>query len=136
MVRWRYTFSARMPQNPAETWQVGVDQGKVDLIRAKGHEQKYCRLTLVEATLADTRLIVRGWCRPGKDDCFIYVGRPSRDFRSASIEVPPPPRMVFLVFVLADGTIDDWAWRPQSGEDADLPEGIKGEDVIWRQNPN
>jgi hypothetical protein len=41
--------------------------------------------------------------------------------------------MFFVVFVLPDGTIDDWAWRPACKDNEELPEGITGE-VIWPKN--
>jgi hypothetical protein len=45
--------------------------------------------------------------------------------------------MLFLVFVLPDGTIDHWTWREQSKEDPGLPEGFAEGTVSWRrQNEN
>lgn len=47
------------------------------------------------------------------------------------IEIPAPPSMFFLVFVLPDGTIDFWNWRPVSQVDSEAPEGVEGE-LLWQ----
>jgi hypothetical protein len=88
------------------------------------------RLLLVAEVLLTPDAIVSGWGRPDRDDCFVYVGRPSRDYRRISIETTPPPNQLFLVFVLPDGTIDDWNWRIADAADPSKPEGMKGH-VIW-----
>jgi len=40
--------------------------------------------------------------------------------------------MIFLVFVLPDGTIDDWNWRKVDANHPDLPEGVNGR-LVWQQ---
>ena len=83
----------------------------------------------------DTVAICRGWNRQGKDDCFIYIGKPKEDYHklAPNICVPAPPGMVFLAFVLPSGNIDEWMWRPHAEGDISTPVGVDGE-LIWRPN--
>lgn len=131
--RWKIEFDARSPDNPdREIWKVGIAPNLLDTLQKQGHAVKQARILLVRDVLDDTREIYQGWSRPDTDDCFVYVGDPGHDYRGSTIEVPPPPRMVFLVFVLRDGTIDDWNWRPVKADDPTMPEGVNGR-RIWPQ---
>ncbi len=129
--RWKIEFEARLPSNPdQETWKVGIAPSLVETLQKQGHAVKQARILLVRDVLGDTRGIFQGWSRPDTDDCFVYAGNPEHDYRSLSIEVPPQPNMIFLVFVLRDGTIDDWNWRRRDPEDPTIPTGITGR-RIW-----
>ncbi len=134
MSRWFIAFSARKPDDPeGSKWEIGIQERRFRRLQEQGHTVPLGRILLVRDTLENTVSIIGGWSRPDKDDCFAYVGRPSRDFRGATIETPAPPGMLFVVFVLPDGEIEHWTWRRQSEGDPDVPEGM-GEKVIWRQN--
>lgn len=131
MSRWYIKCKAKDPADLLSgIWQVGVTQRKFDMLRTYGHEVKLARLALVEQVLLQPHLLIRGWSRPDKDDCFAYVGLPDKDFKSLTIETGPPPSCFFIAFVLADGTIDDWTWRPCDESDPKRPSGFNGE-VIW-----
>jgi len=135
--RWLYTFQAIDPKDSSKTWEVGIPEQLFRLLQNKGHEKAIARLVLVHEVLEGGTVELRGgWSRPGKEEgCYVYIGRPARDFKSLSIETPAPKNMAFLVFVLPDGSIDEWTWRLLSEEkgEEDSPEGIKG-DVIWPPN--
>jgi hypothetical protein len=138
--RWLLTFDARSPEDPEKkTWQVGVSEWLYQKHRSHGHDKYIARLILVEQVLQGGAIhLFEGWSREGKDeDCFVYVGNPGRDFKNLQIETPAPKNMLFLVFVLADGTIDDWNWRPRSQKRGKehLPADIDGR-LIWSLNPN
>ena len=131
--RWKIEFDARLPSDPdRQTWKVGIAAGLLQALQKHGHAVKQARILLVRDVLDDTREIFRGWSRPDTDECFVYAGQPDRDYRSPTIQVPPPKGMIFLVFVLPDGTIDDWNWRPLRTDDPTTPEGIEGS-KIWPQ---
>jgi hypothetical protein len=133
MSRWFYSWEARLPSKPdEETWSVGIHREKFQLLYSQNDTISLARLVCVGQTLEDTRVIVEGWSRPGKDDCFVYIGRPTRDYRRPTIETPAPPGMLFVVFVLPDGTIDYWRWRQQSEADPEVPQGIEGK-ILWRR---
>jgi hypothetical protein len=104
----------------------------LELLQEKGHIVKQARILLIDEVLRETWAIFQGWSRPGTDDCLVYVGNPGQDYRGPRIETPSPPGMVFLVFVLPDGTIDDWNWRKVTASDPDMPEGVIGR-KIWPQ---
>lgn len=136
--RWFYSCQAIDPNDPPDSfWEVGVSERLFRRLQNQGDARRLARLVLVEEVLVGgTDEIYAGWSRPGKEeDCFVYVGRPKSDYKSASIVTPPPKGMVFLVFVLRDGTIDEWTWRSLSeveGE-SNRPDGVKGK-VIWPKN--
>jgi len=133
-MRWKYKLHARNPRDlNGAKWTVGIDEGKITLLARKGHEAKLARIALVKDVLDDPDGIIGGWSRPDRGDCYVYFGTPNRDFRSTTIETPAPPEKMFLVFVLSDGTIDDWNWRLVDSNNPNLPEGLvrgEGEDGL------
>jgi hypothetical protein len=130
MSRWYLTFKAKDPRNLKGHWETGIHEADFKRIRLFGHASRVARIQLVQYVLEeDTQLIFRGWSRPDKEDCYVYAGRPDRDYRALNIETPPPPEMMFLVFVLPDGIIDDWNWRPSRVQKG-MPDGVNGE-LIW-----
>lgn len=136
MARWFFAIEAIDPTDVAQRWETGIQEQLYRRLQNSGHEKAIARLYLVNDVLSGgTTHIYRGWSRPGMDECFVYVGCPDRDFKSLSIETPPPKGMVFLVFVLKDGTINDWTWRPLAEDEEDRPQGVTGE-LIWSKNPS
>lgn len=133
MSRWLAQFEAQHPTDRTKTWTVGVAERKIKLLRANGHEVKLARAMLLGKVLSEPLVIGKGWCRFEKEDCLIYAGKTGIDYRSRTIEVPPPPGCFFLAFILPDGTIDDWAWRPASETNSDVPSDITG-DILWPTN--
>lgn len=134
--RWPVTFEAIDPGEPDHgMWEVGIAEWRLRLLRTRGHESKLAQLLLVRDILepGGTERIYEGWSRPDKDDCFVYVGRPVRNRKSLTIETPAPKNMLFLAFVLPDGTIDDWSWRPCSVDDPTSPSGVTGT-LLWPKN--
>ena len=136
MARWLLTFHAIDPAALDKRWKTGVPERLYRHIQNHGHEKAIARLRLVQEVLeGGTLSLFRGWSRPEKEDCFVYVGLPSRDFKSLTIDTPAPKQMGFLVFVLPDGTIDEWTWRPLDEEGGNQPIGVTGE-LIWSLNPS
>ncbi len=134
MARWLLTFEALDPNNLATFWEVGIPEWLYRLHQHKGNEKAIARIVLIDEVLGPrTVRLYRGWARSGKEDCFVYEGRPECDHKSLTIETPPPKEMVFLVFVLPDGTIDEWTWRPLKQGGGNQVDGIKG-DLIWSKN--
>ena len=131
MGRWYIEFDAVNPNSPDKKWKTGVLESLYRKIRNCGHEKAIARLLLVREVLDEGAVaIFSGWSRPDRDDCFVYLGHPDHDFKSLSIETPPPLKMGFLVFVLPDGTIDEWTWRSLHEEGDIRPNGVSGE-LIW-----
>lgn len=126
MGRWKIHFDTVDPRKVGETWSVGIRESDLDRLRRTNHECYLARIRCVDEVLNAPELVIEGWDRPDRDDCYVYVGRPSRDYRSLSIDVPAPRGQVFLVFVLPDGTIDSWGWRPVDALDPARPEDMKG----------
>jgi hypothetical protein len=131
MADWEISFKAIDPRFALGRWNTGVSGRLLRLLRQQGHDARLARLVLVREVLCESPLeIRRGWSRYAMEDCFVYVGMPNRDFRRLTIETPPPPGSVFLVFVLEDGTIDEWNWRALIDG---YPEGVDGA-VLWTPN--
>ena len=129
MGRWFYSFDACY--HDGSSWEIGISQKKFRLLQQKGDIVKLSRLALVESVVESPLRIVQGWGRPNTDNCFAYVGKPSADYRKPGIETPPPKNCLFVVFVLHDGMIDYWGWRPTSSDDSEMPDGIGGK-VLWQ----
>jgi hypothetical protein len=131
MLRWICEFDARSPRDPDHaTWKVGIQERYFRVLQRQGHLAALARIICVGQTFESTLAIIQGWGRPDKEDCHVYVGRPPADFRSATIQLPPPRDQLFVVFVLPDGTIDHWNWRPRQTAQEFVPEDMKG-DLIW-----
>ena len=109
--RWLLTYHAIDPNNLGGSWEVGVPENLYRKLQNNGHEKAMGRLFVVGDVLQGGTLQLRkGWSRPGKEDCFVYLGLPTRDFKSLTIRTPAPKGMVFLVFVGSDGTISAGAY--------------------------
>jgi|GEM_PF-4713508 hypothetical protein len=130
--QWKVSWDAMSQDGPPATWRVGIKESKLAFYRNRGHVTKLARVLLIPDVVASPLVIVKGWDRPEKNGCFVYVGKPNKDLRGgdASIEAGPPPGQFFLVFTLPDGTIDEWNWRPASQSDPLMPDGINGE-ILW-----
>ena len=129
--RWKIDFQCVDPRAPdGGTWTIGVDESLLKALQQQGHHVKQSRLLLVADVVSRPLAIFGGWSRPGTHDCFVYAGQPNRDYRGPQIEVPAPPKMLFLVFVVPGGTIDDWNWRPVTPDNPDHPLGVGGK-KLW-----
>ena len=135
MARWLIPFRAIDPKNVDGHWSVGVTAQHYRYIQHHGHEKQAARLLLVKEVLeGGTVNLYKGWCRPERENCFVYEGHPTRDYKSLTIDTPAKAGMVFLVFVLPDGEIDEWTWRFLTDDGGNRPDGITGE-LIWSANP-
>lgn len=133
MSRWTYSFVAQSPHGPEETWEIGISERDLKFLLQHGHTAKLARARLIEEVFEDPAKlvsIIQGWGRH-KDECIIYVTSPGHDYRSDRIETPPQHGRVFLIFVLPDGTIDDWCWRDEGSEGR--PDGVEG-NIVWPRN--
>lgn len=131
--RWVLTFEAVNPNDPDKTWRIGIPEWLYRVHQRKGHEAALAHILLIaEVIEGGSYQIFRGWSRPGKDEgCHMYVGYPSCDRPSLQIQLPPIPNHCFCVFVLPDGSIDNWTWRRAIAEgDDSRPQGVSGE-LIW-----
>lgn len=136
MGRWKFTFDAIDPKDVTKTWKIGITEDHYRRICNHGHEKAHARIILVDQVASSTIALYKGWNREGKhDDCYVYVGQPKYDYHKIAPEicVPAPPGKVFLLFVLADGTIDEWTWRQHADGDISTPLGVEGE-LLWQRN--
>ena len=124
MSRWIKEFNAKSPRGSADPWRTGIPYGRFQKMSDACDMVSLFRLRLVEEVLENPSSISQGWSRPNTEECYIYCGKPERDYRGRGIDLPAPKEMSFIVCVLPDGEIDYWGWRPD-GEN-DLPEGVQG----------
>lgn len=106
--------------------QVWLAQALIEKVSRGVLTPKFYRIQLIPEVLLNPLAVFEGWDRPGHDRDFCYVGIPSKDVRSESIEVPAPPGMAFLVFVTARGNVTDWRWEVTDTAIPGYPEN-------WRQ---
>jgi hypothetical protein len=130
--KWGYACQAFNPESKS-TRAVGIKGNVIQTLVKQGHVAKLARLALVKEVLKEPVKIVEGWNRPNTDKHLVYIGNPDKDYRSGSIVTPPPPDLDFVVYIMEDGTIDDWNWRKSGGSDSELPEGIEGV-LKWSKN--
>ena len=104
-------------------WKVWVDQAHVDGLSRHRVDPRFYRLLLLSEVLSDPTAIFQGWEREGQDGGLCYVGSPAKDYRSESIEVPPPPGKVFLAFVTSRGKVSEWRWEDSDEDDPHFPKG-------------
>jgi hypothetical protein len=133
MGRWYIPFSAMDPEDVSRTWSVGISESQYKHLQNTGHEKELARILLVKETVENPIMLVKGWCRPNQEASYVYVGRPDHDYRSLTIETPPPRDQFFLVFVLLGGRVDFWTWRFQT-DDSDMPQGLESGELIWQKN--
>lgn len=83
-------------------------------LERRGPKQKLFDAYLLPETLRDPLVIFEGLNREDFHDGYCYCSLPSRRKKSATIDVPSPPGMVFLAFVRPDSRgyiVLDWEWR-------------------------
>ena len=101
---------------------------------AAGLDARFARMMLIPEVVRHPIMVLKGWKREGYEDAIIYVGRPPKDYRSTTIETPPPRDKVFMVFATPDNhSISDWRWEFSDENDPDAPEGMlsRCERVLW-----
>ena len=126
MATWIHAFHAKNPKG-GEPWETGITVAKFRNLNDHGDMCRAFRLRLVPGVLISPDRIFHSWNRPDTEECYIYVGRPASDWRSKTIELPPPKGQSFIVCVLPDGEVDYWGWR-EDGENG-LPQGIEGDQL-------
>jgi hypothetical protein len=100
------------------------------------HHVKLARLLIAKEVVGDPAVVFEDWMRPEREECLCYGGRPDHDFRGPQIETPPPPGMVFCVFVLPSGKITDWRWELADSDEPDYPENWNERfgRILWPQS--
>lgn len=126
--KWMFELTAFHPDN--EGWKVGIQPWLVKKLQRRGPKAKFFRMLLVKEVCETPLCIHKGWDRDGYEEATVYIGKPSKDLHSDTIELPAPPNMLFFVFVLPDGTIDDWQWRI-CNEGESCGDGIAVGKRIW-----
>lgn len=109
-----------------ETWDIGLEQGQLDcLLQENGDVRdkvQLSRLVLAQEVAQNPIVVLQDLKRHETEESLCYCGRPSHDFRGLQIETPPPPGMVFCVYVTKTGKMTRWKWEKSDQNDPDLPE--------------
>jgi hypothetical protein len=101
-----------------------VARQKVDNLQRYGPSSKFYDLALLPEVLKTPDAIFRGLKREGLTDSYGYSRSPSRRWQSATIELPPPPGLVFVVFINRDHrgyVVLDWEMRKTHPSDRGHP---------------
>jgi hypothetical protein len=94
MARWLLAFRAIDPKRLDGHWEVGVSERHYRYLQNHGHEKQIARLVLVQEVLeGGTVNLYKGWSRPEKEECFVYEGRPTRDFKGGWLLLSSSCRM-------------------------------------------
>lgn len=100
-----------------------------------GDKMTYTGSSVQEVLLSPTAIF--GGVREHQKGGVCYVGVPSRGWLNSGTSVPPPPGMVFLVFVSPKGHLYEWRWERTDPDDAELPIGYQDRfpgGRIWPRN--
>jgi hypothetical protein len=135
-----WTIVALDPFDPSGAGHIELklSYAHTDGLRLKRLDARYARMMLIPEVVQSPTMVLQGWRREGYEDALIYVGRPARDFRSPTIETPPPRNMVFLVFVTPETHfVSDWRWELADENDPNAPQQVRErcEVVLWPTNP-
>ena len=76
---------------------------------------------------------VFGGVREHEHGGLCYCGRPRQRWTNAEVKCPPPPGMVFLVFVSPADGVYEWRWEWASESNAEFPAGFdrRFEGLLW-----
>ena len=121
----------------AGTWEVWIDQAHLESLTRGNLAPRFYRVMLVPIVLRHPAVVFEGWNRPEHDDDLCYAGVPPVDYRSDTIQVPPPPGKTFLVFVTRRGRITKWRWENADPDEAQYPENwrTRFRRIVWPTNP-
>jgi hypothetical protein len=128
-----YSVSGISPDGK-ETWDFLVSIEMLRDLERKGPTAKFYDARLLKGVLESPAAVFQDLHREGFEEAYCYCGSPPHRFRSAEIQMPPPPRKVFLVYVTSDHRghiVLDWEWRPAHLGKAGHP--IKCESDFGRQ---
>lgn len=108
------------------TCEFGVSQSLLVKYQRNGPDWKFYDALLIPEVLASPAAIFEGLRREDYEDALCYSARPSRRFKSSTIEVPFPPDRVMLVYVENHKTrgliVLDWDSRKRHATDQGHPQ--------------
>jgi len=89
-----------------------VAQQKVDYLQRCGQSSVYYGLHSAIEVLKAPGAIFEGLQREGQGRSYCFSGVPRR--YSEDTEMPPPPGMVFVVYMTSNRVIFEWRWERQA----------------------
>jgi hypothetical protein len=94
-------------------------------LRTKGHERKLLEVFSIEPVLKNPLAIFAGLEREEFEDGFCYCGIPAEKYVTENTTVPPPPGMVFLIFVNKEFAIFEFRWEKMYADNFGNPKNYK-----------
>ena len=128
MARWHCEFDARFPHPPHDLWKVGIQERLVKHLQGRGDKARLARIIPHYTGGRDISKNAQNlwWLVATSDDCYVYVGKPDRNFRSGQIQTPARP-IVLLGFRLTGGNDRLLVWRQPAMR-------IRKHRKAWREN--
>jgi len=126
-----YEIEGKGLSSEAVTFQ--VPSAFLQHLQRKGPVSKFFDAYLLAEVLSNPLHILRGLKREDYDEGLCYVAFPSKRYRGHEIELPPPPGLIFLVFVRSDWVVMDWEWRKVDDEAPSYPTNWKVDfaEEVW-----
>jgi hypothetical protein len=111
----------------------------LDHLHKYGPEWKFWNLRILPEVLGHPIVIFQGLKREDYDGGLCYSRRVARRFQGPSIELPPHPDTVAVVFVNPDhrgNIVLDWDWRTEDLDRPGWPENWQSDfgETIWPTN--
>lgn len=135
----KWTLEALDPHDPTGvgTREVWIDQAHLESLTRGNLAPRFYRVLLVPEIVRNPAVVFEGWERAGHEDDLCYAGIPSTDFRTDTIQVPPPPGKTFLVFVTRRGRVTKWRWEDADPDQPEYPENwrTRFRRIVWPTNP-
>lgn len=91
----------------------------IEQIKAHAPESKFFEIQSAVEVLERPTLIYKGLERSGFEEGLCYIGVPRR-FREG-VEMPPPPKMIFLVCLTKDFKVFEWRWEREDAIKTGFP---------------
>jgi hypothetical protein len=89
-----------------------IEKDLLEFFYKQGWMHKYKAAISVKEILERPAVIFEGLQREGQEEALCYAGIASCRFSNQGHQLPPPPKMTFVVSVRKDDVIFRWDWEP------------------------
>jgi hypothetical protein len=122
-------LKAKNPHTGVGEIDVFVSRAMLEDLEESGPDERFFDALLLPEALESPSIIMKGLKRPGFDDGFCFIRKPSIRWINSETTTPPPVDMVFLAFIRSEKEaepnrfiVHDWTMRRIDKRKPELPE--------------
>jgi hypothetical protein len=124
-----WPFQEALAPDGSGRQEVRIPEAYLEHLCANGPERKYYDADAIPDVLREPTSIHQGLRRAEFDESYCYCGKPKARWNGHS-EEPPPPGMLFVVYVSLDEdedrlTVFDWEWVKEDLDNPGCPPDCK-----------